>query len=74
MSKQINKISTFTLSNEKYINSNFDEINNLKKLGVNITMFKHLKNDDIDNDNIKNIFKDKLSLDGNKYYLLSKIL
>ena len=35
-------------------------------------MFKYLKNEDIDNDNIKNIFKDKLSLDGKQYYLLSK--
>ena len=67
-------LSTFTLSNQKYINSKFDEINNLKKLGVNITMFKYLKNEDIDNDNIKNIFKDKLSLDGKQYYLLSKII
>ena len=50
-------LSTFTLSNQKYINSKFDEINNLKKLGINITMFKYLKNEDIDNDNIKNILK-----------------
>ena len=27
-------LSTFTLSNQKYINSKFDEINNLKKLGI----------------------------------------
>lgn len=72
---QTNKsLNTFTLSSLKYKNSNFDEINILKNKGIEITDYKYLGDDEIDNEEINKIFKEKLSLDGKQYYLLSKII